>query len=72
VSRSEGINCNVCGRLKLEVNHWLIAVIWRSKTEITFFPASEEWLKVSGPFDFEDICGQKCAHTRLSQFLDSL
>lgn len=60
--------CNVCGRLKQEVNHWLVAVIW--KHDLTFFPSgvgrSES---ISGPFTLEDICGADCAHKRLSQWL---
>jgi len=68
--------CDICGRMKQETNQWLIAVTDpASKTTgnvgIAFGPANAA-LDERHLFLIEDICGQACAHTRLSRYLDEL
>ena len=72
MSQSNVITCDVCGRQKQETNHWFVA-IHDSHDEamgICFGPHDDEEYSPSSVV--EHICGQACAHTRLSQFLDSL
>lgn len=64
--------CDICGALKGETNHWFIAYEVNGIVGIMFIPAD----KVTSRRDLshakiDDICGQECAHKRLSQFLDT-
>jgi endogenous inhibitor of DNA gyrase (YacG/DUF329 family) len=66
--------CDECGAQKREVNHWLVAVERADFEGILFVPA-EAVVPVTDratEFQYRDICGQGCAHTRLSRWLDSL
>jgi hypothetical protein len=58
--------CNVCGRLKQEANHWLVAV--DCYDTLQFWPATRPTEPPLGQTT-EDICGADCAHKRLSQWL---
>lgn len=64
--------CNVCGRMKQETNHWLVAIVRPDFEGILFLPAdAAQDPRVEG-YEYEDLCGQACAHTRFSQWLDAL
>jgi hypothetical protein len=63
------IKCDVCGR---ECNCFLAftrpgarGITFGLGTDRDLVPAQEDLV-------IEDLCGQKCAHDRLSTFLDSL
>ena len=66
------VGCNQCKRQKQEVNHWLIAITMPGMEGILFLPAEAVELPKLEGFVYEDICGQACAHKRLSQYLDDL
>lgn len=66
------VACNVCERQKQEVNHWLVAIVKPDFEGIIFLPAdAAQSPRVEG-YQYEDICGQACAHKRLSRWLDDL
>lgn len=64
------LGCDVCGEQKSGKGQWFIAITSPGWKAITFYPAEmlerEQWMAVK----YEDICGQACCHTRLSQWLD--
>lgn len=64
--------CDVCGTAKGESNHnhWLLAITEAGFSGIMFVP-SEASDRNALCASYEDICGQACAHKRLSQFLES-
>ena len=64
--------CDVCGRQKQETNHWLVAVTKAGFEGIIFQPAESVEEPRNPLFTYEDICGQECAHKRLSRCLDEL
>jgi hypothetical protein len=59
--------CDVCGRQKQAVNHWLVLIV--NARCITFYPASMPFESVFESDVIEDICGADCAHKRFSQWL---
>jgi hypothetical protein len=60
--------CDVCGRLKQQVNHWLRITV--SDTEgIVIVPAIDGKKSYFHGLAIEDICGAECAQKRLSQWL---
>ena len=69
------IKCDVCGRVKGETNHWLIAVTSRPEAEhscergVAFAALGAH---VDTDFEQEHICGADCAHKKLSEFLETL
>jgi len=66
------IKCDVCGRQKAEVNHWLVAVVPTENRGLLFAAAEEvEGEEHMPEFQYEDICGQACAQRRLQIWLDS-
>jgi hypothetical protein len=68
----EHISCDVCGQPKGATNHWLIAITdpHPGTVGIAFGKLGQE---VGDPdFKLEHLCGQACAHKRLSQWLDEL
>jgi hypothetical protein len=71
VSQGQVITCDVCGRTKQETNHWFRIVEQRASPEAIVFALSGAALDDPRQ-PTEDICGQECAHIRLSQFLASL
>jgi hypothetical protein len=66
------IKCDVCGRAKQEANHWLVAFTQPQVSGVTFCSAEYRDIAPKKLLKIEDICGEACAHTRLSQFLSSL
>lgn len=70
------ITCDLCGAEKRETNHWLVAVETAPASDyltpaigfapIAFIPENRDDAEI------KHICGQACAHTLLSQWLDSL
>lgn len=59
------ISCDICGIAKGEENHWLIAVTWPDMLGILFGPA-----RMTPPGEnakVEHLCGEACAHVRLSR-----
>ncbi len=64
--------CDICGRHKQETNHWLVAVMRDGLEGIIFQPAEATEEPRNPRFTYEDICGQECAHKRLSRCLDEL
>ena len=79
---AEQITCDVCGTAKGETNHWLAAVVVPPQPDepnerlIAFAPLDtvkpEDVDAEDRDAAIEHICGQACAHTRLSQWLDEL
>jgi hypothetical protein len=77
---SEQISCDVCGAVKGDTNHWLVAITPQPGTEepeqkgIAFGTLNALLSKAADEDDLkiEHLCGEACAHTRLSQFLESL
>jgi hypothetical protein len=67
------VKCDICGRQKQEVNHWLVAIV-RSDYEGIIFQPAESCADPRNTLDYryEDICGQECAHKRLSAYLDEV
>lgn len=65
--------CDVCGVEKGETNHWLVAITYPAWTGILFAPAEDALQPGDRPAEsrYEDICGEACAHKRLSQFLST-
>jgi hypothetical protein len=64
--------CKICGRYKHEVNHWLVAIA-KPGFEGILIQAAEAASSPRNPeFIYEDLCGQGCAHKRLSRYLDEL
>lgn len=70
--RSEAIVCDVCKRQKQETNHWLVAIVRAGYEGILFQPAESCVERDRIDAIYEDICGQECAHKRLSAWLDEL
>lgn len=64
--------CDVCTREKLETNHWLVAIRRDGFEGLIFQPAETVEEPRKSSFIYEDICGQECAHKRLSRYLDEL
>jgi len=64
--------CAVCGHFKYEVNHWLVAVSRPGYEGILIQPVEATESPRAENFIYEDLCGQACAHTRLSRCLDDL
>jgi len=66
------VACNICLRTKQEVNHWIVAIVRPGMEGIMFLPAdAASEPRVEG-YQYEDLCGQACAHTRFSQWLADL
>ena len=64
--------CDICERQKQEVNHWLVAIVSPRLEGIMFVPAEAVEEPRRSGFTYEDLCGQACAHKRLSRWLDDL
>ena len=66
--------CDECGAHKRDTNHWLVAVERPDFEGILFVPAEAAMppSERDKEFQYRDICGQGCAHTRLSRWLDGL
>jgi hypothetical protein len=66
--------CDICGAVKGETNHWLVAFQFEGYAGITIVPAdavspdSRTLPKVQA----DDICGHACATKRFSQFLSAM
>lgn len=71
---SNHTTCDVCGAVKGETNHWLVAFELKGVSGINFVPAED----VAGDsrnlpnVKADDICGHACATKRFSQFLSAL
>jgi hypothetical protein len=64
--------CNVCDRIKQDTNHWVVAIVRPGYEGIIFVPAeAAQDPRVEG-YEYEDLCGQNCAHKRLSQWFGEL
>jgi hypothetical protein len=70
--RTAAVICDVCKRQKQEVNHWLVAIVRPLYEGIIFEPADAVEEPRRDNVIYEDICGQECAHKRLSTWLDEL
>lgn len=68
------IKCDVCGQHKLETNHWLVAGTRPAAEfkEIVFLPAESRRAPRFGEWQYDDLCGEGCAHKRLSRWLTDL
>ena len=70
------VACNVCGRQKQETNHWIVAAIEPGAElgTIVFLSAGQAAHVQARNSDwrYEDLCGEACAHIRLSRWLDEL
>jgi len=66
------VQCDVCGNPKKETNHWLIALTRMDYEGIIFLPAEAVEEPRRDNVVYEDLCGQECAHKRLSAWLDDL
>jgi hypothetical protein len=68
------VACDICGQQKQETNHWIVAVssLENQCEGVAFLPA--EAVPTPRPHDmqYEDLCGEACAHKRLSRWLDVL
>lgn len=64
--------CKVCGAPKLTTNHWLVAIVRPEFEGIIFQPVEAASDPRNPEFVYEEICGQGCAHARLSRYLDDL
>lgn len=63
------ITCDVCGKRKGETNHWITVATLPGIPGIGFGPSDSEY---AADIHVEHICGEACAHTRLSQFFTQL
>ena len=70
--RTNAVICDVCTRQKQETNHWLVAIVRPFYEGIIFEPADAVEDPHRDDVIYEDICGQECAHKRLSVWLDEL
>ena len=70
--RSNAVICDVCKRQKQETNHWLVAIVRPLYEGILFEPAESVDEPRRDNVIYQDICGQQCAHKRLSAWLDEL
>ena len=70
----EQVKCDICGREKGATNHWIVARVSESgPAGIAFLPIDDPVARQDVPrVAAEDICGQECAHKRLSQWLETL
>jgi hypothetical protein len=78
---TDQVKCNVCGALKGETNHWLVAITIPPTEEepgevcIAFAPidadTNEEDVELRDG-TIEHICGHACAVKRFSQWLETL
>jgi hypothetical protein len=67
------VECDVCGREKQETNHWFLCFTRPGARGITFGRSDDrDLVPQKKSLITEDICGESCAHKRLSQFLSSL
>jgi hypothetical protein len=70
------IVCNVCGLAKGETNHWLKCITIPPTAEAPGLEGIAFALIDAPVYDpdikIEHLCGQGCAHKRLSQWLDDL
>lgn len=70
------IVCDVCGRQKGSTNHWLVVVSDPRDPNARLYDGlafgTIESHVTDALFKVEHICGQACAHTRLSQWLETL
>jgi hypothetical protein len=68
---AESVTCDVCGRVKGEANHRLIATSPVGHSGSVGFGLSKDrrYAEAEGPL-IEDICGADCAHKRLQRALD--
>ncbi len=78
---SDQVKCDICGAIKGDTNHWLVAVIIPPGEDapeevcIAFAPIAAEVQdeavdKRDG--EIEHICGHACAVKRFSQWLETL
>lgn len=65
------IKCDVCGAVKGETNHWLVAVTVSNRAGIMFIPAECVEESRNPLAVYEDICGHDCAHKHFSRWLES-
>ncbi|QNI34509.1 hypothetical protein H7849_11800 [Alloacidobacterium dinghuense] len=65
------VTCDVCGQQKKDGESWLVAVRRIDAPGIGFGAEGAMYEGRSQDLAIEHICGQGCAHTRLSRWLDS-
>ncbi len=68
----QAVKCDVCGKLKGETNHWLKVSPSVSRLDGGLMFSKDPDFQSGGLTQIEDICGQECAHKRLSAWLESL
>jgi hypothetical protein len=66
--RGPKITCNVCGQVKGETNKWLIAITDPDWPRAVAFGSADDDV-YRDDVVIEDICGEACAHIRLSRAL---
>lgn len=65
--------CDVCGAVKGETNHWIVASQVDNMPGIIFVPADSSSVRRDiAHVKVQDICGQACATKRLSQFFSTI
>jgi hypothetical protein len=68
---SEHTTCDVCGRPKLETNHWLVAITRVGMEGILVQPSEVSVSPRNPDFLYEDLCGDECVHKRISRWMDA-
>lgn len=66
------VACDICGRRKQDTNHWLVAIVRPGYEGLIFQPAEATESPRNPLLVDEDLCGQTCAHTRFSRWMDDL
>jgi endogenous inhibitor of DNA gyrase (YacG/DUF329 family) len=66
------VKCDECGTLKLETNHWLVSVTRPGFEGIIFQPAEACDSPRNPELLYQNHCGERCAHIRLSRYLEEL
>lgn len=73
MATSTQISCDICGAVKQATNHWFVA---RTSTYgvrgIAILPINDRTASDPVPgVTLQHICGESCAHKRLSQWFQS-
>jgi endogenous inhibitor of DNA gyrase (YacG/DUF329 family) len=72
MSELKTVKCDICERLKLETNHWVVAILRPHLEGILFLPADAAEEPRREAYVYEDLCSQACANARFSRWLGDL
>jgi len=67
--RGTSTTCDVCGRVKGETNHWLVAVSLLDHAGILYQPAELASDPRKSDYTYIDICGHNCAGKHFAAWL---